>query len=162
MAKWILEEAIQVTNQLTESIKWELPGRLLNWAQSNYMSHLDAVFSDWQCKGKSKDSKHQKDLLCLCWFSRWRWPCTKVCSWEWHLSGQPAGNGPQSYNYQELNSVNNLKASGSMLHSKIKLIQWGFHGIKYVGLRLESLLLSENYLLWVWKALCLSDLNEHI
>ena len=31
--------------------------------------------------------------------------------------------GPQSYNYQELNSANNLKASGSLLHRKIKLIQ---------------------------------------
>lgn len=108
-----------------KSIKREISGKLLKWAQSNHISHLKVVFSDWQHKGKARNSKHQNDSLCHSWLRRWRQPCVKVGRWQWHLNWQSSRKrGLQSRNCRELNFAKKVSESGSISHSNSKPVQW--------------------------------------
>lgn len=64
VAKGILEDTIKVTNQLT---MWQQLGDFWDITEvgpSKHIHHLKAVFSVWQHKGKSRNSKHKKDSWC--------------------------------------------------------------------------------------------------
>ena len=104
MAKGILEDVVKVI------ISWLWVNKkgdcwdITEVGPCHHINHLKAVFSDWQHKGKSRNSKHQKDSLCHCHITRWRWPHARAGSQEWHLSWEPARRrGPWSYNCKEPN-----------------------------------------------------------